>query len=542
MIFIILTLVIGTDLMRSANTGVLFTILIIWSYASTATAYLFSGLFKKKMLAQVFGFMYILLMYAAAFPLTAFVNVVHMNRFLLLFPPIAYIRALSQAFLSGTSTIPNGSDLQICLVFLFVIGTLFLFLALYLNTAKYEGSYLWCFRRSSFNSNQVPKTVTPDDEIPKEVELAAYRAENDPIESMDVCTRRLRMVFPPQSSEKDPFVAVDSLSLGINSGECFGLLGPNGAGKTTTINCLTGMLNASSGDGYIAGRHIEKERELVYNNIGVCPQFDVVFSELTVGQHLFFYARLKGIGTKYENALVQTVAASVELDGDAFHLKASELSGGLKRRLSIAISLIGDPKVWILDEPSTGLAPDARRTVWDIVEAQKVLGRTIIITTHSMEEADTLCSRIGIMAKGRLRCIGTQDQLKDQYGDGFLLSLSCDRTYESDTHVSSPLSPSSSSSPSSPSTRDGKRGDERQLRTFIQSVSPSVELHSCQGHVVKYMIPSTATDEMLGLFRVLEVQRSLLKDTFGIEEWELGQTTLEQVFIRAVEHTFEGSD
>ena len=154
--------------------------------------------------------------------------------------------------------------------------------------------------------------------------------------------------------------------------------------------------------------------------LGVCPQFDRVWEELSVAEHLLFYARLKGVGAEpgcadtagAERAAVQTTAAKVKLDGDALHQRPRELSGGQKRRLSIAIALVGEPAILFLDEPTTGLDPETRRNIWDILVAEKKAGRTIVITTHSMEEADAVCSRIGIMSKGCLRCLGSQTHLK----------------------------------------------------------------------------------------------------------------------------------
>ena len=156
------------------------------------------------------------------------------------------------------------------------------------------------------------------------------------------------------------------------------------AGKSTTLSILSGLYPPSSGRALIAGHDVESELSAVYTVLGICPQADRVWDELTVQQTLTFYARLKGVDRVHENALVQRIAEMVSLDGDAFGKRASTLSGGTRRRLSIAISLIGNPAVWLLDEPSTGLSAEARREVWDIVSRQKAYGRCIIITTHSV--------------------------------------------------------------------------------------------------------------------------------------------------------------
>ncbi|KAI8838124.1 hypothetical protein BC829DRAFT_447484 [Chytridium lagenaria] len=200
------------------------------------------------------------------------------------------------------------------------------------------------------------------------------------------------------------------VTFAAEQGLIFGLLGPNGAGKTTLISILTGLYEASSGNATLAGFNYKSEQDSVYKVI-----------DLTVGEHLYFYARLKGVPTREEKAAVQKALANVSLT-TLENRKTKGLSGGEKRRLSIAIALIGDPAVVFLDEPTTGLDPEVRRLIWNIVTNARE-GKTIILTTHSMEEAEALCQRIGIMAKGTLRCLANPIRLKDLYGSGFKLFL-----------------------------------------------------------------------------------------------------------------------
>lgn len=185
---------------------------------------------------------------------------------------------------------------------------------------------------------------------------------------------------------------------------------------------MTGLYQPTSGTAYVAGYDINTQMQEVYKKIGVCPQHDVLWDDLTVEEHLLFYARLRGITSKNES---QTVLKAIE-DVNLMKFKnrlSKGLSGGEKRRLSIAIALLGDVPVAFLDEPTTGLDPEVRRTIWNIIQTAKS-GKTIILTTHSMEEADLLSSRIGIMAKGVLRCVGTPLHLKRRYGRGFKLTIS----------------------------------------------------------------------------------------------------------------------
>jgi ABC-type multidrug transport system ATPase subunit len=235
----------------------------------------------------------------------------------------------------------------------------------------------------------------------------------------------------------------------------------------------------------------------VHTILGVCPQFDTVWADLSVQEHLLLFARLKGVTAAEERGLTQSVAEAIKLDGDPFGQSASQLSGGMMRRLSLGIALIADPQVVLLDEPSTGLDPETRRVVWDIVEHEREKGRCIILTTHSMEEADTLCTRIGIMAQGRLRSLGTSAELKRRHGQGYRLTFTLAR---SDAEVN---------------------------ETTLRSMCPSAELVYSFGKNRTYVLPTEETD-LAGLFEHLVEH----KDALGVREWGLSQATLEEAFIR----------
>ncbi|KAH9249115.1 hypothetical protein BASA81_013188 [Batrachochytrium salamandrivorans] len=278
----------------------------------------------------------------------------------------------------------------------------------------------------------------------------------------------------------------------------FGLLGPNGAGKTTLISILTGLYPASSGEATLAGFNIKTDTSHVYRNIGICPQFDILWEELTVSEHLYFYARLKGVPKNREKEAVDIAIRNVALIGFENRLSKG-LSGGEKRRLSIAIALIGNPKVVFFDEPTTGLDPEVRRLIWGIINEAKA-GKTIVLTTHSMEEAEALCQRIGIMAKGTLRCLANPIRLKQLYGAGFKLFF------------------------------NALEEDMPRAVSFIESILP-------EGYTVidvfatnaSYEFPAT-TGVLPNLFRRIEE----MKSSVGILDHGIGQTTLEEVFIRLI--------
>lgn len=216
--------------------------------------------------------------------------------------------------------------------------------------------------------------------------------------------------------------AVDGISFSVEKGEIFGLLGPNGAGKTTTINMLSTMLEKTSGYAELAGYDISKSKDDVRRSIGVVFQDPALDTKLTGRENLEFHSMMYGIPKKERDERIGEVLALVELTDKADTL-VEKYSGGMKRRLEIARGLIHRPKVLFLDEPTLGLDTQTRRHIWEYVKKlNKEIGTTIILTTHYMEEADFLCSRIAIIDHGKIVALGTPDKLKEVLG-GDVISL-----------------------------------------------------------------------------------------------------------------------
>lgn len=210
-----------------------------------------------------------------------------------------------------------------------------------------------------------------------------------------------------------PLKALDSLTLTINRGEVFGLLGPNGAGKTTTIKILTTLSKATSGRATIAGHDVETEPMAVKNIIGVAPQEINLDKELTAEENLKVYGMLHGLDNRDQNIRnILKLAGLLERSNQLVR----EFSGGMQRRLLIARALLTRPKVLFLDEPTVGLDPQVRRQIWDLIRNLKQEGTTVFLTTHYIEEAESLCTRVGILSHGRLIALGTPAKLKSQIG------------------------------------------------------------------------------------------------------------------------------
>uniref|UniRef100_A0A3P9HLW0 ATP-binding cassette, sub-family A (ABC1), member 3b n=1 Tax=Oryzias latipes TaxID=8090 RepID=A0A3P9HLW0_ORYLA len=302
-------------------------------------------------------------------------------------------------------------------------------------------------------------------------------------------------------SSGESLLAVDRLSLAVAKGECFGLLGFNGAGKTTTFKMLTGDESVTSGDAYIDGYSILRDIKKVQQRIGYCPQFDAVLDHMTGRETLCMYARLRGIPEKYVSGCVENVLRSLLLEPHADKLVRS-YSGGNKRKLSAGMALIGGPPVIFLDEPSTGMDPVARRLLWDAITHIRESGKAIVITSHSMEECEALCTRLAVMVNGQFKCLGSPQHLKSKFGSGYTLLAK--------VHVEAEL----------------EESDLRVFKDFIESTFPGSQLKDEHQGMVHYHL----TDKALTWAQVFGTLEAA-KEKYQIEDYCVSQISLEQVFL-----------
>ncbi|XP_051505256.1 phospholipid-transporting ATPase ABCA1b isoform X1 [Myxocyprinus asiaticus] len=291
--------------------------------------------------------------------------------------------------------------------------------------------------------------------------------------------------------------AVDRLCVGIPPGECFGLLGVNGAGKTSTFKMLTGDSMVTSGEAFLAGKSILREIDEVHQNMGYCPQFDAINDLLTGREHLEFYAILRGVP---EKEVCEVAEWGIRKLGLVKYVdkKAGSYSGGNMRKLSTAISLIGAPPVVFLDEPTTGMDPKARRALWNCIHSVIKEGRSVVLTSHSMEECEALCTRMAIMVNGRFRCLGSVQHLKNRFGDGYTIILRV----------------------------AGPDPDLQPVMKFIESELPGSTLKEKHRNMLQYMLPSSLTS-LAHIFSILAKHKEFLR----IEDYSVSQTTLDQVFV-----------
>ncbi|XP_072019069.1 cholesterol transporter ABCA5-like [Amphiura filiformis] len=306
-----------------------------------------------------------------------------------------------------------------------------------------------------------------------------------------------------QTVEEKTKVAVRNLSFAVNQGEVMGLLGPNGAGKTTALNTVIAEHEPTKGQIRVAGHDITSSLNEAFEAMGYCPQVDPLYPDVTLREHLEVYAAIKGIHASDIKNVTEQYMEALYISEHA-DKRSQHLSGGTKRKLCFAMSMLGDPQVVLMDEPSTGMDPKSKRFLWNTISASFQDKRGAILTTHSMEEADAVCSRVGIMVLGQLKCLGTTQHLKDKYGGGYVLEVKLQ------LHGQGAL-------------------EERieALHNYVRSILHDAEVSENFGERITYKIPKKSVASLSTVFAAMEKG----KDTLGVEEYSFSQSTLEQVFI-----------
>ena len=299
-------------------------------------------------------------------------------------------------------------------------------------------------------------------------------------------------------------VAVDNLTLGVRRGERFGLLGVNGAGKSSTLKVLCGDHPPTSGAVAVCGHSVSTNLRKVQRVLGYCPQFDPLLELMTGTETVTMYARLKGISAVDAPPAAAAIIASVGLAHIA-HRPCGEYSGGNKRKLSLAMALVGGPRVLLLDEPSSGMCPLGRRMMWDTIE-RAADGLTVVLTTHAMDECEALCERIGVMAAGKLRCLGSAQHLKGRFGKGYVLDMKVASTAEAGMASS-------------------RRVEAVTSAVVGAAAAGEIEVFEQQAGRVKLRIKSP--NALAGVFSAIERCRAEGK----LENYAVMQSSLEDVFV-----------
>ncbi|KAL0864019.1 hypothetical protein Bca101_043137 [Brassica carinata] len=397
----------------------------------------------------------------------------------------------------------NGMKEVTCIML--IEWLLLLVSAFYIDQITYSSKHPFFFfvqskKQQHYSNKQISKFVV-ETERP-DVCQEREKVEQYQLESNKTCAvlcHNLKKVYSGKDGNPQK-LAVRGLSLALPQGECFGMLGPNGAGKTSFINMMTGIIKPSSGTALVQGLDILTDMDRIYTTIGVCPQHDLLWEKLSGREHLLFYGRLKNLKGSVLTQAVEESLRSVNLfHGGNGDKQVRRYSGGMKRRLSVAISLIGNPKVVYMDEPSTGLDPASRKSLWDVVKRAKRKG-AIILTTHSMEEAEVLCDRLGIFVNGSLQCIGNPKELKGRYGGSYVLTMTTSEEHE------------------------------QEVEELVHSISKNTKKIYRTSGTQKFELPKKET-KISEVFQAVEKAKKM----FPVVAWGLADTTLEDVFVKVAQ-------
>ena len=293
------------------------------------------------------------------------------------------------------------------------------------------------------------------------------------------------------------FTAVNDLSIEIRKGEIVGFLGPNGAGKTTTISMLSTILKPSNGLIAIDGHNIVHEPQEARKRIGVCPQELVFYDYLTAKENAEFFAQMHHLDGKKVNGRLAELFEELSLT-DKLNARSSTLSGGMKRRLNVLLSLIMNPEIVFLDEPTAGLDPQSSRITWDFIRDLRNKGKTVLVTTHNMREAEELCDRIYIIDKGSIIAQGTPQSIKANVGEGEIFDFQF---------------------------KDDHNGDLEVIKSNIENLGP---------HVVKVELLSKTRMIVVatgGVKRLIEFENQLQGGLEELDNLTIRSQNLEDVFL-----------
>ncbi|XP_034550567.1 uncharacterized protein abca12 [Notolabrus celidotus] len=502
------------------NLGAVTLLLVLFGFATFPWMYLLSGIFKDGEMAFIIyvcinlfisintimstSILYFLSQISSMKPEIIKVIFNRMCNAFLIFPQFNFGHGMMQLarknievqILSGygidTYQNPFSTDaLGWLFISSFIQGVVFFSLRLLINkfvTRKVR--HLICGRKT------VPNVVNPNED--EDVATEHLRVSSGAAGSDILQVNQLTKIYQNLSKKVH---AVKRVSVGIPAGECFGLLGVNGAGKTTTFKMLTGDISPSDGTAQIrdrSGRLIDiMECRNQGINIGYCPQVDALDNLLTGEEHLYFYARIRGISKREIDGVVRYLLKRLELN---YHrnITTEGYSCGTRRKLSTALALIGQPQILLLDEPSSGMDPRTKRHLWKII-SDEVKGKcAVVLTSHSMEECEALCSRLAIMVKGQFRCLGSLQHIKNRFGSGFTVKM-----YLAEASC-----------------------DAEAITDFMQRRFPSTYLKDQHSSMVEYHVP-VAPGGVADIFDQLESNKNALR----IKHFSVSQTTLDEVFI-----------
>ncbi|XP_040186089.1 ABC-type organic anion transporter ABCA8-like [Rana temporaria] len=506
----LMALVATTYVFVESSFGVIFLLFTLYGVATVCFNCMLSALFRKHRLTAILGFF--ITLFLAALGLLPLMNAIpkSLEAFLSIFHPFSLAVGLVESIhmendLQGTFFSDIGGDSSHILssaIYLTLDSVLYIILTLYFdkiipdkNGVRHDP--LFCLR-PSFWSKKKKMTPVPLGEGERLEEDSGDYVEKVPIELLGKEAIRINNVKKMYSGKDKTTEALRGLNLDIYEGQITALLGHSGAGKTTLLNILSGMGGVTSGSANIYGHPLSdlSLRQEIQRKIGFCPQIDINFELLTVKENLEVFAQIKGVPRSKVKPEVEKVLCDLDIE-NIQDLRANKLSGGQRRKLTLAIALLGDPEILLLDEPTAGLDPFSRHRVWSVLKERKA-GHVTLFSTQFMDEADILADRKAVLSNGRLKCVGSSFFLKRKWGIGY--------------HLRMQVTPSC---------------DTEAITSLIKQHVPNAKLSTQNVEDLTFTLPFLNMDSFPALFSDLEghVGRDIV--SYGVSV-----TTLDDVFLK----------
>uniref|UniRef100_A0A3Q3WA41 Cholesterol transporter ABCA5 n=1 Tax=Mola mola TaxID=94237 RepID=A0A3Q3WA41_MOLML len=503
-----------TALFPNSDFFVIFFLIFLYGISSIFFSFMLTPLFKKpkfastvgSMLTVVFGCLslFTVLMNDFPQPLVWLLCLLSPSAFSIGIAQVVYLEAQGDG--AVFSSLANGPHpLYVPLLMLVVDCVLYLLLAIYLDQVL-PGEYgikrsLLYFLKPSYWSKHRTRYVEVSSVYDTEVNGTLVGSESvEPVSQEFRGKEAIRINnIHKVYKEKDNVVeALRGLTFDIYEGQITALLGHSGAGKSTLMNILCGICQPTDGTATIYGSPVAEiaEGSEMKQLVGICPQFNIIFDVLTVEEHLRIFAAIKGIPPADTDAEVSKVLKDLDLE-KIMTAQAKNLSGGQKRKLSVAIAILGDPKILLLDEPTAGMDPCSRHQVWSLLKSRRA-GRVTVLSTHYMDEADILADRKAVISQGQLKCVGSSLYLKIKCGVGYHLRMSVN-----------------------------ERCEAEKITSLIKHHVPRAKLSQQHEAELTFTLPFESMDTFPGLFSELDCQPNL-----GIINYGVSMTTLEDVFLR----------
>lgn len=503
-----------TALFPNSDFLVVFLLIFLYGISSIFFSFMLTPLFKKpkfastvgSMLTVVFGCLslFTVLMKDFPQPLVWVLCLLSPSAFSIGIAQVVYLEAQGDGAVFS-SLVYGPHPLYVPLLMLVLDCILYLLLALYLDQVL-PGEFgmkrsLVYFLKPSYWSKRSKRYVEVSSVY--EMDVNGAPGVNESVEPVSpefrgkeaIRINNIRKVY----TEKDSTVeALRGLTFDIYEGQITALLGHSGAGKSTLLNILCGICPPTDGSATIYGSPVAEiaEGAEMKQLVGICPQFNIIFDVLTVEEHLKIFAAIKGIPPAEINSEVTKVLKDLDLE-KIMDAQAKNLSGGQKRKLSVGIAILGDPKILLLDEPTAGMDPCSRHQVWSLLKSRRA-GRVTVLSTHYMDEADILADRKAVISQGQLKCVGSSLYLKTKCGVGYQLRMSLSEGCEADC-----------------------------IASLVKQHVPKAQLSRQQEAELTFTLPFESMETFSGLFSELDCRPDL-----GITNYGVSMTTLEDVFLR----------